>query len=278
MDFGSGLRLHALDLLFLATTQNTPNDAKEIPIDSSLAAFSVFESMGIDRYKASIPIDSFSFLHSVVVSMGIDGNRSPQNGFHRAEKRYVPGSLKGTIPNKDVEKGKESAENTRGSVVMKEEDPDPIEEEALDMEISPLVECEKLIAHDLKLKVELTPLPESSQYVLLSTDDIKDVLTKRTDEVIWDNERIQSSEKKVDMPPERCSEYVPMVYGVYEEHDRGPQISYTSKFLEPHSGLNKILRLTKRHVDAILDKRIIEEDWGASLSNTLPSSFCFKFC
>ncbi|KAL3643315.1 hypothetical protein CASFOL_014130 [Castilleja foliolosa] len=188
MDFGSGLRLHALDLLFLATTQNTPNDAKEIPIDSSLAAFSVFESMGIDRYKASIPIDSFSFLHSVVVSMGIDGNR----------------------------------------------------------------------------------------YVLPSTDDTEAVLIKHTDEVIWDIESIQSSEKKVDMPPERYSEYVPMFYGVYEEHDRGPQSSNKSKFLEPHNGLNSILRLTKRHTDAILDKRIVKEEWGASLSNTLPSSFCFK--
>ncbi|KAL3643366.1 hypothetical protein CASFOL_014181 [Castilleja foliolosa] len=155
---------------------------------------------------------------------------------------------------------------------MKEDDPEPIEEEALDMEISQLVECEKLIAPELELKVELTPLPESSQYILLPTDDIEVVLTKRTNEVIWDNERIQSSEKKVDMPHERYREYVPQFYRIYEEHDRGPTSSCNPKFLKPHKSLNSILRLTKRHIDAILDKRIVKEEWGASLSNTLPSS------
>ncbi|KAL3643314.1 hypothetical protein CASFOL_014129 [Castilleja foliolosa] len=277
-----------------------------IPIDTPSEKPPTFPSVAIDGFNPSIPTDTYSETAPDKESMGIDGSNpsipidkgikalrasssmeiggsnpsipidSPQNGLHRAEKRYVPGSLKGTIPNKDVEKGKESAENTRGPVVMKEDDPDPIEEEALDMEISQLVECEKPIAHDLKLKVELTPLPESSQYVLPSTDDTEAVLIKHTDEVIWDIESIQSSEKKVDMPPERYSEYVPMFYGVYEKHDRGPQSSNKSKFLEPHNGLNSILRLTKRHTDAILDKRIVKEEWGASLSNTLPSSFCFK--
>ncbi|KAL3644401.1 hypothetical protein CASFOL_012333 [Castilleja foliolosa] len=197
---------------------------------------------------------------------------APQNGLHRAEKRYVPGSLKGTIPSKNVEKGKENAENTRGPVGMKEDDPDPIEEEALNMEISQLVECEKPIAPEPELKVDLTPLPEPSQCFLTSVDEIKFIFAKLVDEEVRDNVRIRSSEKKVDMLHERYREYVPQFYRIYEEHDRGPTSSSNPKFLKPHKGLNSILRLTKRHIDAILDKRIVKEEWGASLSNTLPSS------
>ncbi|KAL3654710.1 hypothetical protein CASFOL_001445 [Castilleja foliolosa] len=255
-----------------------------IPIDTASERTPVFSSMGIDGFNPSIPIDIPSEQLPGKSSMEIDGSNpsipidSTQNRLHRAENRYVPGSLKGTIPNKDVKKGKESAENTRGPVVMKEDDPDPIEEEALDMEISQLVECEKPIAPEPELKVDLTPLPEPSQCSLTSVDEIKFIFAKLADEEVRDNVRIRSSEKKVDMLHERYREYMPQFYRIYEEHDRGPTNSSNSKFLEPHSGLNKILRLTKRHVDAILDKRIIKEDWGASLSSTLPSSFCFEFC
>ncbi|KAL3618482.1 hypothetical protein CASFOL_037564 [Castilleja foliolosa] len=273
-----------------------------IPIDTASERPPVFSSMGIDGFNPSIPIDIPPEQLPGKSSMEIDGSNpsipidaktetsrasssmeiggsnpsipinAPQNGLHRAEKRYVPGSLKGTIPRKDVEKGKESAENTRGPVVMKEDDPDPIEEEALDMETSQLVECEKPIAPEPELKVDLTPLPESSQCSLTSVDEIKFIFAKLVDEEVQDNVRIRSSEKKVDMLHERYREYMPQFYRIYEEHDRGPTCSSNPKFLKPHKGLNSLLRLTKRHIDAILAKRIVKEEWGASLSNTLPSS------
>ncbi|KAL3647125.1 hypothetical protein CASFOL_008093 [Castilleja foliolosa] len=144
------------------------------------------------------------------------------------------------------------------------------------MEISQLVECEKPIAPEPELKVDLTPLPEPSQCFLTSVDEIKFIFAKLVDEEVRDNVRIRSSEKKVDMLHERYREYVPQFYRIYEERDRGPTSSSNPKFLKPHKGLNSILRLTKRHIDAILDKRIVKEEWGASLSNTLPSSVCEK--
>ncbi|KAL3626813.1 hypothetical protein CASFOL_029385 [Castilleja foliolosa] len=59
--------------------------------------------------------------------------------------------------------------------------------------------------------------------------------------------------------------YVPRFYRVYEEHDRGPTRSSNSKFLESLHGLDSILRLTKRHIDAILDKSVGVGDQQANL-------------
>ncbi|KAL3655757.1 hypothetical protein CASFOL_000153 [Castilleja foliolosa] len=171
---------------------------------------------------------------------------------HRATNHYIPESLKGTIP---------TLISTTIVTFDPCGDPEFVVEGINQFDGMQLIACKTPITPELELKVELISLLNHIHHIMRALD-----LKKQ--EIRGDmNAR---STKKVKMRHERLCADVPLVEKLYEEHDRGPKISNKSKFLDPHGDIDAILRLTKRHIDAILDKRIVEKDRGASVPNILP--------